>query len=156
VLSRDHVFITAKEKGVLYTVCLDRKTGRELWRRESARAPQPEPKTKLALAAPSPATDGANVYVAFDEFGLISYDGMGRERWRKPLTPLQTPYGFGSSPVIERTRAGAGLRVVPTGLLCTGDGQQAVVGERHGVAGEVAAGARRWHDLRAFIDAGDA
>jgi outer membrane protein assembly factor BamB len=42
--------------------------------------------------------------VLFDEFGLISYDAAGRERWRKPLAPFNTPYGFGASPVIEGQR----------------------------------------------------
>jgi outer membrane protein assembly factor BamB len=104
VVSAEHVFITAKEGPALFTICIDRKTGKEMWRRESARAPQPEPKTKLAVSAPTPATDGTNVYVLFDEFGLISYGPDGKERWRKQLAPFNTPYGFGSSPIIEGNR----------------------------------------------------
>jgi outer membrane protein assembly factor BamB len=101
VLSRTSVFLTARDKDVLYTIAIDRATGKELWRRESAQAPKPASPTRLAVSAPSPATDGSNAYVLFDEFGLISYDASGNERWRKPLAPFNTPYGFGSSPVIE-------------------------------------------------------
>jgi outer membrane protein assembly factor BamB len=104
VLSQRHVFLTAKEDGVLYTIAVDRETGKEAWKKESARAPQPEPKTRLAKAAPTPATDGDNVYALFDEFGLISYDAKGRERWRREMAPFQTPYGFGSSPIVEGKR----------------------------------------------------
>ena len=51
-------------------------------------------------ASPSPVTDGSNVYVFFQEFGLISYDGAGKERWRLPLGPFNMFYGFGASPIL--------------------------------------------------------
>jgi hypothetical protein len=199
------VFITAKEGPALFTICIDRKTGKELWRRESARAPQPEPKTKLAVSAPSPATDGTNVYVLFDEFGLISYGPDGKERWRKQLAPFNTPYGFGSSPIIEGNRlllivdcdsdsyllalekdsgrqlwktarpgvthrlpfpghlpsgwqspAGSGFRRISACCLYTRHWREVMVGRRHGLAGQVAAGHRRWTSVCAFLHALDA
>ncbi len=51
-------------------------------------------------ASPSPVTDGTNVYVFFQEFGLVSYDGAGKERWRLPLGPFNMFYGFGASPIL--------------------------------------------------------
>ena len=105
VISAEHVFLTARDGDWLVTLCLDRKTGKQLWRRESVRAARPAAKTAPpAFAAPTPATDGSNVYAMFDEFGLVSYDADGVERWRRQLAPFNTPYGFGSSPVIEGQR----------------------------------------------------
>ena len=45
-------------------------------------------------------TDGRNVYAFFQDFGLISFDGAGRERWRMPLGPFNMFYGFGASPIL--------------------------------------------------------
>src|SRR5213592_4278717 len=43
--------------------------------------------TRNGPAGPTPATDGVNVYVFFADFGLLSYDVDGHERWRVPLGP---------------------------------------------------------------------
>jgi outer membrane protein assembly factor BamB len=45
-------------------------------------------------------TDGANVYVFFGDFGLLSYGPDGNERWRLPLGPFNNPNGHGSSPIL--------------------------------------------------------
>ena len=36
----------------------------------------------------------------FADFGLLSYDMNGRERWRVPLGPFNNLYGMGASPVL--------------------------------------------------------
>ena len=51
-------------------------------------------------ASPSPVTDGTNVYAFFQEFGLISFDKNGKERWKLPLGPFNMFYGFGASPIL--------------------------------------------------------
>jgi len=51
-------------------------------------------------ASPSPVTDGTNVYVFFQDFGMISYDQQGKERWKLPLGPFNMFYGFGASPIL--------------------------------------------------------
>ena len=121
VLTRDRVFVTAyaEEKAAgtqqsadgaklsaggkshkLLVICLDRQTGKLLWQREVPRAREGRLQNVNNPASPSPVTDGANVYVFFQEFGLISYDGAGRERWRLPLGPFNMFYGFGASPIL--------------------------------------------------------
>ena len=40
------------------------------------------------------------MYVFFGDFGLISYDFKGAERWRLPLGPFNNTNGHGSSPVL--------------------------------------------------------
>ncbi|HEX8163959.1 MAG TPA: PQQ-binding-like beta-propeller repeat protein [Pyrinomonadaceae bacterium] len=121
VLTRDRLFVTAyvKETPVggqpsaggaqgnareknhkLLVICLDRQTGKLLWQREVPRTREGRLQNVNNPASPSPVTDGANVYVFFQEFGLVSYDGGGRERWRLPLGPFNMFYGFGASPIL--------------------------------------------------------
>jgi outer membrane protein assembly factor BamB len=104
VLTRKHIFVTAhtkeKEAYKLLVLCLDRATGKLLWEREVPRSKQGRLQNVNGPASPSPVTDGTNVYVFFQEFGLISYDAAGKERWRHPLGPFNIFYGFGASPIL--------------------------------------------------------
>lgn len=121
VLTRERVFVTAylEEKAIagqqsagdpqgnaggkhhkLLVICLDRQTGKLLWQREVPRAREGRLQNVNNPASPSPVTDGTNVYVFFQEYGLVSYDGAGRERWRLPLGPFNMFYGFGASPIL--------------------------------------------------------
>jgi len=99
-LTEDRIFITAHENEKLYTICLDRETGKILWRRE---APSRRLEKKHQLndeAASSPVTDGENVYAFFGGYGLISYGPDGNERWRMPMGPFTNFHGMGASPVL--------------------------------------------------------
>ena len=106
VLTKDRIFVTAysevktKEKHKLLVIALDRQTGKLLWQREVPRSREGRLQNVNGPASPSPVTDGSNVYVFFQEFGMISYDGAGRERWRLPLGPFNMFYGFGASPIL--------------------------------------------------------
>ena len=90
----------AKENYKLLVIALDRQTGKILWQREVPRTITGRLQNVNNPAAPSPVTDGANVYVFFQEFGLISYTAAGKERWRRPLGPFNMFYGFGASPIL--------------------------------------------------------
>jgi outer membrane protein assembly factor BamB len=120
VLSGDRIFVTAyskenpgakesdaksqtsdsKSSYKLLVICLDRETGKLLWQREVPRSLTGRLQNVNGPASPSPVTDGANVYVFFQEFGLVSYDRAGKERWRLPLGPFNMFYGFGASPIL--------------------------------------------------------
>ena len=87
----------------LFTSCLDRQSGRILRRRAVDRQRSEELDPRNDPASPSPAVDEAgNVYVFLGEFGLVSYDPDGVERWRLPLGPFDNLYGMGTSPIIAR------------------------------------------------------
>ncbi|MGH9720576.1 MAG: PQQ-binding-like beta-propeller repeat protein [Bryobacteraceae bacterium] len=101
VIAGNRIFVTAAENEKLFTIALDRPTGRILWRRE---APRPR---KQVIERPangpvsaSPATDGQNVYVFFADFGLLGYGPDGNELWRMPLGPFNNPFGHGASPIL--------------------------------------------------------
>lgn len=100
IVSGDRLYLTASEGQHLITLCLDRTTGKVLWRSEAKR-PRHMPIFKgNDAASPTPVSDGTNVFVFFAELGLISYGPDGRERWRVPLGPFNSFYGLASSPVL--------------------------------------------------------
>ncbi len=122
VLTKDRIFVTGyskvetrarenahprsqespieKENYKLLVIALDRQTGKILWQREVPRTIKGRLQNVNNPASPSPVTDGTNVYVFFQEFGLISFDAKGKERWRHPLGPFNMFYGFGASPIL--------------------------------------------------------
>jgi outer membrane protein assembly factor BamB len=104
VLTGDRIFVTAhtKEKQTykLLVICLDRATGKLLWQREVPRSRVGRLQNVNGPASPSPVTDGSNVYAFFQEFGLVSYDAAGKERWKLPMGPFNMFYGFGASPIL--------------------------------------------------------
>lgn len=100
VLTRDRIYLTAAEGRKLYTLCHDRKSGGLLWER-AIEQPRTEIQNRLNHhAAITPVTDGENVYVFFKDFGLVSYDRQGRERWATPLGPFKNTQGLSSSPIL--------------------------------------------------------
>lgn len=100
ILGRDRIFMTGFEGNKLFTICVDRKTGKLLWQREVPRSRNDRLLKPNNPASPSPVTDGENAYVFFQDFGLISYTPDGKERWRVPLGPFNTFYGMGASPIL--------------------------------------------------------
>ena len=100
VLTRDRIFVTAHDKDKLFVISLDRATGKILWQKEVPRAQAGRLQNVNGPASPSPVTDGSNVYVFFQDFGMISFDANGKERWKLPLGPFNMFYGFGASPIL--------------------------------------------------------
>lgn len=103
VISGDRIFVTAFEQDRLLTLCLDRESGRILWRRSVKQSRTEELDQRNHPASPSPVVDEAgNVFVFFGDFGLVSYGPAGNERWRAPLGPFNNIYGMGASPIVVR------------------------------------------------------
>ena len=100
ILLDEGLIVTASEAETLVTLCLDKDTGKEKWRRELKRRHQHTVYKMNDGASPTPASDGRNVYVFFPEFGLASYSSDGEERWRLPLGPFDSFYGMAGSPVV--------------------------------------------------------
>jgi outer membrane protein assembly factor BamB len=101
VLGRDRIFLTGVEGNKLFTICLDRKTGKLLWQREVPRSHSHKLLKPNNPASPSPVTDGENVYAFFQDFGLIAYKPDGKEAWRLPLGPFISQWGMASSPILS-------------------------------------------------------
>jgi outer membrane protein assembly factor BamB len=100
VVSSGRVYVTASEPTRLLTICMDAKTGRELWRRE---IPRKKPQTIFRAndpASPTPAADENGVVAFFAESGLVAYTADGKDRWFIPLGPFKNFYGMAASPII--------------------------------------------------------
>ena len=104
VLTRNRIFVTAhtkeKDSYKLLIIALDRQTGKILWQSEVPRTIQGRLQNVNGPASPTPVTDGTNVYVFFQESGLVSYDRNGKQRWKLPLGVVNMFYGFGASPIL--------------------------------------------------------
>ncbi len=97
----DKIFLTAFESDKLFTIALDRATGRVLWRRECPRPRKQPLHNNNSPTSPTPVSDGKNVYAFFADFGLLAYGPDGNELWRMPLGPFENQYGPASSPVLS-------------------------------------------------------
>lgn len=100
VLTTDRIFLTADEDDRLHVISVDRASGKTVWQRSLAPARSEYKNPLNDGASPSAATDGTNVYAFFGDYGLISYDGNGNERWRTPLGPFSSFWGMATSPVV--------------------------------------------------------
>lgn len=100
VLIGDRIFLTAFEGKKLLTICLERSTGKVLWKREAPRDREMKLHKSNSPASPSAVSDGKNVFVFFGDYGLVSYGMDGNDRWKTPLGPFNNPFGMGASPVL--------------------------------------------------------
>jgi outer membrane protein assembly factor BamB len=100
ILVGPRIFVTAHEDEKLFTIALDRATGKVLWRREAPRPRKEFMQQTNSPASGSPVSDGQNVYVFFGDFGVLCYGVDGEERWRLPLGPFNNANGHGSSPAL--------------------------------------------------------
>jgi outer membrane protein assembly factor BamB len=100
VLSSDRIFLTAAEGNHLFTICVAQSDGKILWKREAVRERTDKLRKPNSPASPTPVTDGENVYVFFQDVGLLAYTKNGKERWRLPLGPFNVLFGFGASPIL--------------------------------------------------------
>jgi len=96
----DRIFITGQVDKKLETICLDRNSGKILWRQSVT----PEKLERVhpinSPASPTPATDGKHVFVYFGSYGLLCYDFEGREIWKRTLPPPLSMYGTAASLIL--------------------------------------------------------
>ena len=84
----------------LATVCIDRRTGKILWRRTVAAEEIEKVHEISSPAAPTPVTDGQRLYVYFGSYGLLCYDLDGNPQWERRLPLPENPYGAVASPIV--------------------------------------------------------
>jgi outer membrane protein assembly factor BamB len=103
---KDRIFLTTYEPEAkrLALVCLRRKDGRALWRRDIAASTIEEVHPASNPAAPTPAVDGERVYAYFGSAGLFAYTLDGRPAWSVPLPMATVSFGSGASPVVAAGR----------------------------------------------------
>jgi outer membrane protein assembly factor BamB len=86
----------------LLLLCLDRATGKELWRREIDRGNQI--RMKHNSSSPSPVTDGKHVWVVSGNGVIHCFDFAGTARWTFDVPGKYGKFGhnhgYGSSPLL--------------------------------------------------------
>lgn len=100
IIIGNRIFLTGHDGDKLLTLALNRQTGAILWRQEITRT-RTEKRNKLNdAAAPTPVTDGKNVYVFFADYGLAAYSVEGKPRWTMPLPAMPSMQGVSASPLL--------------------------------------------------------
>lgn len=85
-------------------LCLDAKTGKELWKRS---IPGVKAKVRFdsSLASATPTTDGKAVFVPFwngKDIVMTAYDFQGEKLWERNLGEFVSQHGAGASPVLYK------------------------------------------------------
>ncbi len=115
--------------------CLDRRTGKSRWQRET-KDDNPERTSALAgHAAATPVTDGSRVVAFFGNAGAVCTDFEGRVLWRRRLGEFDSELGLASSPTLY------GDRVI---LVCDHDGDRFRSFDSFLIALDLGTGETRW------------
>jgi outer membrane protein assembly factor BamB len=90
----------------LLVVCLDRKSGELLWKKEVAPKLPETPFTGMmrehSYASATPVTDGKNVYVFFGKSGVHAFDLDGKKLWSADVGSSTHAWGSAASPVLHK------------------------------------------------------
>src|SRR5262245_9002923 len=107
VFAGGRVFVTASsgvEQNQLHVLCFDVASGKKLWERSlwATGGTLCHPKTNMA--APTPVTDGKNVYALFATCDLAAFDRDGNLQWYRSLVgdypTVGNNVGMAASPVL--------------------------------------------------------
>jgi len=102
VIWGSRIFVTEvdRTKKRLDTLCIDRHSGKILWRSSVSAAAIEDVHELSSPAGATPVTDGERVYVYFGSYGLVAYDLNGKQLWEKRLPLPENPYGAVASPIV--------------------------------------------------------
>jgi outer membrane protein assembly factor BamB len=121
------------EQDRLHLVCLDTATGKILWDRQVWATGRTMCHSKTSVAAPTPCSDGRQVYAVFSSNDVICTDLEGNLRWVRGITydypNVSNSLGMASSPLVT-----GDVLVVPV----ENDSESYTIGL------DVATGANRW------------
>ncbi len=146
----DKVFVSAWDLRAkdLLALCLDRKTGKELWKQQISVGIQQDRQSNQA--SPSPVTDGKLVVFFYGNGELATFDLEGKKLWQRNI---QKDYGqfaflwtFATSPVLyENTLF---MQVLQRDVPVNGRGRTDGPNESYLLALEPATGKELWRKVR--------
>ena len=122
--------VNDKSKHTWKVMCLDKKTGKILWSRDSHHGvPQVKRHTKATHANCTMATDGEHAVAFFGSEGLYCYSMDGELVWKKDLGKLDSAFfmmpiaqwGFASSPIIHAGKVVVQCDVLKNSFLAAFD-----------------------------------
>lgn len=103
----DRVFLTAslgRDQGELHVLCIDRDTGKTLWKQKLWGTAPTLFYTVSGMASPSPVTDGTHLFAFFGTGDVFCFDLDGQMIWQRSLAdeygPFENRFGASSSPLV--------------------------------------------------------
>ncbi|NOX98772.1 MAG: PQQ-binding-like beta-propeller repeat protein [Verrucomicrobia bacterium] len=104
IVSNGRVFLVSadKEGTKRSLLCLDRKTGEQMWEQTVAYDKESATHKTNPYGSTTPAADGEKVVVWHSSAGLYCYDFDGKELWKRDLGEFRHMWGYGSSPVLYK------------------------------------------------------
>lgn len=88
----------------LHVLAFDADTGKPRWHRQLAATGLTYCHPKTCMAAPTPVTDGGNVYALFATGDLVAFDTAGNQLWYRSIVgdypTVSNQVGMASSPVL--------------------------------------------------------
>ncbi len=145
VIWGDRVFATAADPKVNLqaALCLDRQTGRLLWRADiSAYTTDGQYSNSCS---PSPATDGKIVVFFFGTGDLVAFEVGGKKLWERNIGPFAFQWTFSSSPLLHDGRLI--LQVLQRDVAVRGNGKP-TGNESFLLAVDPATGKDLWRSIR--------
>ncbi|AMV28671.1 outer membrane biogenesis protein BamB [Gemmata sp. SH-PL17] len=106
IVVADRVFLATADQDAetQLLLCLDRKTGRQIWQTEVHKGNFVKGgNAKSSHASSSPACDGERVHINFLNGGAVyatAFDLNGKKVWQTKVTDYALHQGFGSSPTV--------------------------------------------------------
>ncbi|WP_417738490.1 PQQ-binding-like beta-propeller repeat protein [Rosistilla oblonga] len=101
----ERVFVTGVEgpnKETYHTVCIDLKSGEELWRRSIENSAPVANSYYVSRAAPTPVVDQDRVIAFFESGDCVAYSHTGDMLWKRSLVDelgdVEAEFGIGASP----------------------------------------------------------
>lgn len=82
-------------------LCLDRSSGKELWRRVVQYEDKEPTHRDNPYCSASPATDGQRVVVSYGSAGVYCYDFAGNQLWHYPTGKIHHIWGNAASPILH-------------------------------------------------------
>jgi len=105
VVFNSRVFLTAvvgSMKDQCAVICLDLKTGEQIWSYEQEASTKSASNYMAARSAPTPMADENGVYAFFEGGDVVGLNHDGSEKWKRSLTTdygaFENNHGLGSSP----------------------------------------------------------
>ncbi len=150
VIWGDNVFVSSLDNRTrdLLAICLDRKTGKEIWQQKVGIGIQQDNRSNQA--SPSPVTDGKIVVFFYGNGDLIAFDLDGKKLWQRNI---QKDYGqfaflwtFSTSPVLfENTLY---MQVLQRDVPVNGRGRTDGPNDSYLLALEPMTGKEMWRKVR--------
>lgn len=94
IVWEDKVFVSSTDptNEDLLAICIDRTTGKELWRNKVADGNRRDSRSNFA--APTPATDGQVVIFFYGNGPLVAFDLDGNELWKRNISDDYGEFAF--------------------------------------------------------------